>query len=76
MGPWKQLKKMFSEKRILSTVLVFVFMILTLMAALMWHKSLLAIIFCILQFFAYVWYSISYIPYAHETVSKAVMSCV
>lgn len=76
MGPWRQLKKMFSEKRIISTVLVVLFMVLTLLAALLWHKTMLAIIFCILQFLAFIWYSISYIPYAQDTVSKAVMSCV
>ena len=76
MGPWKQLKKMFSEKRIISTVLVILFMLLTLLAALLWHKTMLAVIFCILQFLAFIWYSISYIPYAQDTVSKAVMSCV
>lgn len=76
MGPWKQLKKMFSEKRVISTALVFVFMVLTLLAALIWKKSLLALIFCCLQFLAYIWYSISYIPYAQDTVTKAFMACI
>ncbi|KAH7639489.1 vesicle transport protein SFT2B [Dermatophagoides farinae] len=76
MGPWRQMKKMFSEKRVISTALVIVFMVLTLLAALVWKKSLLAIIFCCLQFFAYIWYSISYIPYAQESVTKAFMSCI
>lgn len=76
MGPWRQLKSMFNEKRILSTLLVICFMILTLLAALKWKKTVLAIMFCFFQFIAYLWYSISYIPYAQDSVKKTVMSCL
>ena len=76
MGPWKQLKKMFNETRVIATILVFVFMILTLLAALRWHKKGLAILFCVCQFLAYTWYSLSYIPYARDAVKKTVTSCI
>ncbi|XP_054166301.1 vesicle transport protein SFT2A-like [Oppia nitens] len=76
MGPIKQIKKMFNETRVVATLGVFVFMILTLMSALWWHKALLSVIFCILQFLAFTWYSLSYIPYARDMVRKAVTSCV
>ncbi|KAG9333714.1 hypothetical protein JZ751_010648 [Albula glossodonta] len=39
-------------------------LILTLCSVFWWHKKGLAIIFCILQFLAMSWYSISYIPFA------------
>lgn len=76
MGPWKQLKKMFVGDRIISTTLMFSFMVLTLLAALSWKKTLLALIFCFLQFIAGIWYSISYIPYAQDAVKKSVMACI
>jgi membrane-associated HD superfamily phosphohydrolase len=75
MGPWKQLKKMFNETRLIATVCVFLFMILTLLAALKWHKKLAALIFCICQFLAMTWYSLSYIPYARDAVKKTLSSC-
>ncbi|KAF0986380.1 hypothetical protein HZS_1923 [Henneguya salminicola] len=36
---------------------------LTLCAALWWKITVLAILFCILQYVAFAWYSLSYIPY-------------
>lgn len=76
MGPWKQLKKMFNETRVLATCGVILFMILTLLAALKWHKKGLAILFCICQFVSFTWYSLSYIPYARDAVKKTVTSCI
>ena len=76
MGPFRQIKKMFNETRVLATLGVFVFMILTLLSALLWKKALLAVIFCIFQFLAFTWYSLSYIPYARDMVRKTITSCV
>lgn len=76
MGPWKQVKKMFHETRIFATIGVLVFMILTLLAALRWHKKGLAILFCICQFLSFTWYSLSYIPYARDAVTKTVTACI
>ena len=76
MGPWKQLKKMFHETRILASIGVILFMILTILAACKWHKKGLAILFCICQFLSFTWYSLSYIPYARDAVTKTVTSCI
>ncbi|CAG2171862.1 unnamed protein product, partial [Oppiella nova] len=56
MGPFRQIRTMFAKTRIIATLAVFLFMILTLMAGLWWRKVGLAIIFCILQFLAFTWY--------------------
>uniref|UniRef100_A0A4W2D2K6 Vesicle transport protein n=2 Tax=Bos TaxID=9903 RepID=A0A4W2D2K6_BOBOX len=64
MGPVKQLKKMFETTRLLATVIMLLCFVLTLCAALWWHKKGLAVLFCILQFLSMTWYSLSYIPYA------------
>ncbi|XP_060687544.1 vesicle transport protein SFT2A isoform X1 [Hemiscyllium ocellatum] len=49
---------------------------LTLCAVFWWHKKGLALIFCILQFLAITWYSLSYIPYARDAVIKCCTSCL
>ncbi|XP_058145726.1 vesicle transport protein SFT2A isoform X2 [Dasypus novemcinctus] len=59
--------------RIASTGLCFVF---TLCAVFWWHKKGLAILFCILQFLAMTWYSLSYIPYARDAVIKCCSSLI
>ncbi|XP_035256589.1 vesicle transport protein SFT2A isoform X2 [Anguilla anguilla] len=64
MGPLKQLKRMFEPTRLLATCVM------------LWHKKGLAIVFCILQFLAMTWYSISYIPFARDAVMKCFTSCL
>ena len=74
MGPVKQLKKMFETTRLLATVIMLLCFVLTLCAALWWHKKGLAVLFCILQFLSMTWYSLSYIPYARDAVIKCCSS--
>ncbi|XP_055026184.1 vesicle transport protein SFT2A [Misgurnus anguillicaudatus] len=76
MGPLKQLKRMFEPTRLLATIMVLLFLVLTLCAVFWWNKKGLAIFFCILQFLSMTWYSISYIPYAREAVMKCFTSCL
>lgn len=45
---------------------MFIFIILTLVAAIAWHNVLLVAIFAIGQFLACAWYCLSYIPYARS----------
>jgi len=70
MGPVAQMKKMFAPTRLIATILMLVFLALTLFSALYLGKRGLAIIFCIMQFCAMTWYAISYIPYARDAVKK------
>lgn len=76
MGPVNQIKKMFAATRLIATLLVFLFFALTLMAALWWKIPILAIVFCICQFLALTWYSISYIPFARDAVKKCFSGCI
>ncbi|KAM6146922.1 vesicle transport protein SFT2B isoform 2-T2 [Phoenicopterus ruber ruber] len=64
MGPMKQLKRMFEPTRLIATIVM------------LWHKAGLALLFCILQFFALAWYSISFIPFARDAVKKCVSVCL
>eukprot|EP01013_Petalomonas_cantuscygni_P022630 TRINITY_DN4392_c0_g1_i1.p2 TRINITY_DN4392_c0_g1~~TRINITY_DN4392_c0_g1_i1.p2 ORF type:complete len:175 (-),score=19.06 TRINITY_DN4392_c0_g1_i1:92-616(-) len=81
MGPMRQLKRMFAKTRIIATILVFVFMILTFVFALALQKSptiqlLLVGLAYVGQWIALLWYCISYIPFARTAVRNAVKSCV
>uniref|UniRef100_A0A674HB74 Vesicle transport protein n=1 Tax=Taeniopygia guttata TaxID=59729 RepID=A0A674HB74_TAEGU len=73
MGPMKQLKRMFEPTRLIATIVMLLCLILTLCSA-FWAG--LALLFCILQFFAMAWYSISFIPYARDAVKKCVSVCL
>ncbi|XP_056422836.1 vesicle transport protein SFT2A isoform X4 [Hyla sarda] len=66
MGPLKQLKKMFEPTRLITTIIMLLCLICTLCAVFWWHKKGLALLFCILQFLAMTWYSISFIPFARR----------
>ncbi|KAF8782496.1 vesicle transport protein SFT2A-like [Argiope bruennichi] len=76
MGPWNQCQKMFAPTRILATIAMLGFLLLTLLAAFLWKKTGLTIVFCIFQFLSMTWYSLSYIPYARDAVLKFFQSCV
>ncbi|XP_070807450.1 vesicle transport protein SFT2A [Pituophis catenifer annectens] len=76
MGPVKQLKKMFEPTRLIVTIIMLLSLILTLFAAFWWQKKGLALLFCILQFLAMTWYSLSYIPYARDAILKCFTSCL
>ncbi|XP_030012226.1 vesicle transport protein SFT2A [Sphaeramia orbicularis] len=76
MGPLKQLKRMFEPTRLIATIVMLLCLVLTLCAAFWWNKRGLAIIFCILQFLAMTWYSISYIPFARDAVMKCFTTCL
>lgn len=76
MGPLNQVKKMFAQTRIIATILVLSLIVLTLCAAFWWKIKGLVIVFCILQFLAMTWYSLSYIPFARDAVKKCFESCI
>ncbi|XP_078416227.1 vesicle transport protein SFT2B-like isoform X2 [Cetorhinus maximus] len=52
MGPVKQIKKMFEPTRLVATIVMLVCLVCTLCSAFWWKKAALALLFCVLQFFA------------------------
>ncbi|XP_063705693.1 vesicle transport protein SFT2A isoform X1 [Culicoides brevitarsis] len=76
MGPVKQIKKMFSSTRWIATCIMLASLVLTLVAALVLKKALLALLFIIIQGLAMTWYSLSYIPYARDAVKKTFNACI
>ncbi|XP_046392134.1 vesicle transport protein SFT2A [Ischnura elegans] len=75
MGPLNQIKKMFAPTRAIATVVMFVCFGLTLFAGIGLKSGPLALLFCILQFLAMTWYSISYIPYARDAIRGLLSQC-
>lgn len=75
-GPASQAKAMFKDTRIIATVVMLVSVVLTIVSAIAWKSGALCILFCIFQFLAFAWYSISYIPFARKAVKGLVEPCL
>lgn len=71
MGPMRQLRGMFAQTRIIGTIVYLGALVATLVVALRTHNLPATIVCVVIQFFASVWYAISYIPFARQ----AVMNC-
>ncbi|KAM4711341.1 vesicle transport protein SFT2B-like isoform 2-T2 [Anableps anableps] len=76
IGPLRQLKNMCAKVRALATVIMLVCLVLTLCAAFWWKNNGLALLFCVLQFLAFTWYGLSYIPFARDAVLKLFSLCM
>ena len=67
---------MTDRTRLFTTIIYIVFMVMTLVAALKWRSMILTIIFCVVQYGALTWYTLSYIPFARAIISRALGSAV
>ncbi|XP_041822047.1 vesicle transport protein SFT2B-like isoform X1 [Chelmon rostratus] len=76
IGPCRQLKTMCAKERALATVIMLVCLALTLCSAFWWKNNGLALLFCVLQFLAFTWYGLSYIPFARDAIIKLCSICV
>ncbi|KAJ3728753.1 SFT2-domain-containing protein [Lentinula raphanica] len=72
IGFGTQLKLMFKPVRIVATLVFLASIGLVFVGAFVIGSDVLCIIFVIIEYLAYTWYSISYIPYARSAVLKAV----
>ncbi|KJH51799.1 SFT2-like protein [Dictyocaulus viviparus] len=75
MGPVEQCKKMFDSTRWLTSLFYVGCISLSLISGLILKNAPLALIFLVGQYIAVAWYSLSYIPYARETVIRFFGSC-
>ena len=78
-----QLKKMFQKTRVAVSIIFIGALIATLVVAFVMedsteNKSKRLIIMCliIVQFCAYIWYSLSYIPFGRALAKKCCKKCV
>ncbi|KAK0483209.1 Got1/Sft2-like family-domain-containing protein [Armillaria novae-zelandiae] len=72
IGFLKQLKLMFKPVRVVATFIFLGSIVLVFIAAFVLDNDILCLIFVIIEYLAYTWYTLSYIPYARAAVTKAV----
>ena len=70
MGPKAQFERMKDPTRRTTSIVFIVSLVLTLVSIYALHSKLLTIIFLFIQFSAYIWYVLSYIPYGRDLCSK------
>ncbi|ODV81631.1 SFT2-domain-containing protein [Suhomyces tanzawaensis NRRL Y-17324] len=62
---------LFLSTRLVFTVVFLTSIILTLIASLSWHSTLLSIVFAAVQLLSAIWYTVSYFPMGQQTLSLA-----
>ncbi|KAL9715031.1 hypothetical protein Ac2012v2_001691 [Leucoagaricus gongylophorus] len=70
IGFFKQLKLMFKPVRVVASIIFLASIGLVFVAAFVLHSDILCLIFVIIEYLAYTWYTLSYIPYARSAVLK------
>jgi len=70
IGFRKQLKLMFKPVRVVATIVFLAMIVMIFISAFLFHNGTLCIIFVVLEYLAFLWYTLSYIPYARTAVLK------
>jgi len=68
IGFTSQLKQMFKPVRVVATIMLIASIGLIFVGAFVIRNDILCIIFVIIEYLAYTWYSLSYVPYARSAV--------
>jgi len=74
-GPLNQLKKMFEPTRLIATIVYLTSIVFAILAGLVLKNPVLAIICVAVEYAAMIWYSLSFIPYARETLWSCFAKC-
>jgi len=72
IGFGSQLKQMFKPVRVVATLVLLVMIGLIFVGAFVIGNAVLCLIFVIIEYLAYTWYSLSYIPYARTFVKNMI----
>ncbi|OSX65165.1 hypothetical protein POSPLADRAFT_1038960 [Postia placenta MAD-698-R-SB12] len=70
LGFMKQFKMMFKPVRVVATIIFLVSIVLVFIMAFVVDSDVLTLVFVIIEYIAYTWYTLSYIPYARTAVLK------
>jgi len=70
IGFRNQFKMMFKPIRVIATIIFLASIVLVIIGIFVIKSDLLCLIFVIIQYLAYTWYTLSYIPYARSAVLK------
>ncbi|KRX07341.1 hypothetical protein PPERSA_06956 [Pseudocohnilembus persalinus] len=71
IGFEKQIKNMKNKERLITSIIFFTSMVMTLLSALVFKIPILVLVFIIIQFCSYVWYVASYIPFARGCIKSS-----
>jgi len=72
IGFFKQLTLMFKPVRVIASIVFIVSIGLVLVGAFVIGSGILCLVFVFIEYLAYTWYTLSYIPYARSAVTKAI----
>jgi hypothetical protein len=72
IGFAKQLKLMFKPVRVVATIIFLASIGLVFVGAFVLRNDVLCLIFVIIEYLAYTWYNLSYIPYARTAILKMI----
>jgi len=72
IGFFRQLKMMFKPVRVIATIVFLASIVLVFIAAFVLKSDIICLIFVLIEFLAYTWYTLSYIPYARSAVLKVI----
>ncbi|KAF8436964.1 SFT2-domain-containing protein [Boletus edulis BED1] len=72
IGFGSQIKLMFKPVRVLATIIFLASIGLVFVGAFVIKSEILCIVFVIIEYLAYTWYCLSYIPYARSAVLRVV----
>ncbi|PVF92125.1 SFT2-domain-containing protein [Serendipita vermifera] len=72
LGFGQQIKLMFKPVRVVATIVFLASIGMVFVAAFVLGNQLLCIIMVIVEYLAYTWYTLSYIPYARQGVLKMI----
>jgi len=72
IGFYSQLKLMFKPVRVVATVVFLASIGLIFVGAFVLRNEILCLVFVIIEYLAYTWYTLSYIPYARTAVLKVI----
>jgi len=72
IGFFQQIKLMFKPVRVVATIVFLASIGLVFVGAFVLKNDLLCIIFVIVEYLAYTWYTLSYIPYARTGILKMI----
>mmetsp|Transcript_5488 Transcript_5488/g.33897 ORF Transcript_5488/g.33897 Transcript_5488/m.33897 type:complete len:166 (-) Transcript_5488:71-568(-) len=73
VGPVKQIKNMLKKNRIIATVVYLTSIALTLYCAIALEDGLLVLVCLLVQYVAYLWYCLTYIPFGQKMLAKVLL---
>jgi len=72
IGFLKQIKTMFKPVRVVATIVFLASIVLVFVGAFVLGSEVLCIVFVIIEYLAYTWYCLSYVPYARAAVKNMI----